>query len=428
MFSIILLYLGCLFIELRNIYCYNDFRKQYGELGLDKKDINAENVSEETESPPSKPLICASLTLEYKGCTYQKTTATLYDEMLEFSAESFSLTIKLCDIISVSAVQYKINVLMHGQTIILSMLGHLFEDFAKRFIRACNEVFFVQSLMKERIYFEAKGQYISPGGEEEPALFRICETALVVIPDAHALVRIPFCFIASADMQPYRLMITDRIGRTYTIAKMGRLSDKFLLEYENRFSALIRQTVKQLSEIVPVSEELARLMMEGLVTRVEDLNKVSPSFTGALDKYIMSSSIALEYSYIKSVTNDMAVGIKRGLMGDLTGDNLVLLAPVEGKNRVIMESLGASAATYVFKMDMDFKRFLPLFNESMLAVNFRREPIYLSENALNNEKYENYLYAIMRCPALVKLRAQYLGRAVHSSFDTWEKAIGKYID
>lgn len=397
------------------------------EIPSDDTKTMREIPSDDVEAAAPIPIIRAVLTVEYKGSAYQKTAATLYDDFLEFESAALCTTIKLSDIISVSAENYKINILMQEQTIVLSMIGHLYEDFVKRFIRACNEVFFVQSLMKETVHFETTGQYISPGGEAEPALFRICETAIAVLPDAHALVRIPFCLIESSDIQPYRFSITDKMGRTYIIEKLGRITDKFLDEYSNRYSALVKQTAVRLSEIAPVNDALARLMMEGLITPINDIRKASPSFADALENYLNTSYISAEYAYIKSVTSDLAVGIKRGLMGELTGENLVLLAPAAGKNRLIMESMGSSAATYVFDMDMEFKSFLPLFNESMLAVNFRREPIYLSDDALKSEKYENYRYALMRCPVLVKLRSQFLGRVAHSGFDSWKSSLGELI-
>ena len=382
------------------------------------------------ESAPKKPLINVVLTFEDASRRIEKISAALFDDMLELKAGGFSRSIKLGDVVLVSAESYKITITTQNETIVLSMIGHWYEDFAKRLIRACNEVFFVQSLMREKVHFEAQGQYIAPGGVPEPALFRICETAIAVLPDAHALVRIPFCMVDSESVEPYCFRITDKHGRVYALQKLGRVTDKFLSEYNQRVATLIKQTTERLSQIGPVSKELARLMMEGLVTPMARISAVSPEFAAALEKHIAASQIAQEYAYIQSVSSDMAVGIKRGLMGELTGESLLLLAPVADRKRVIMESLGASAATYVFNMDDDtsFAHFLPMFNESMLAVNFRREPIYMSDKALKDEKHEAYRYAVMRCPALVRLRAQFAGRVKHSGFESWKNALGAYID
>ena len=111
--------------------------------------------------------------------------------------------------------------------------------------------------------------------------------------------------------------------------------------------------------------------------------------------------------------------------------SILLLAPVFKKNAMVMESLGdAAAATYVFRLPesvridpAQWRRFLLEFNDSMLSVNFRREPIYLSDEALEEARYETYKNALRRVPALTKLRSLFAGRAVHSGFDAWKKKI-----
>ena len=132
----------------------------------------------------------------------------------------------------------------------------------------------------------------------------------------------------------------------------------------------------------------------------------------------------------------MAVGIKRGLKGELTGEVIHTLTPVFAKNAVILESLGeGAAATYVFRLGLEgsippesWRQWLLAFNDSMLAVNYRREPIYLSEEALKAEKYEDYRGALKRSEGLRKLRALLVGRAVHSGFESWKRTIESYLE
>lgn len=379
------------------------------------------------ESSP-KPLMSAALTVEDGNDKFDNTPARLFEDVLELDAEGFCRRIKLSDIVAVSAEHYKITVQMQDRTLVFSMLGHLYEDFAKRFVRACNEVFFAESLMSEKVHYETPGQYIAPGGEPEPAIFRICETALTVLPDAHALVRIPFCMVEEAKAQPYRSTITDKRAREYVLQKLGRETDRFLKEYDNRVAELTRLTKQRFEEIAPVSDALARLMMEGQLVPIDRIRSGSEGFADALENKL-NELIPDEYGYIKEVCGDVAVGLKRGLMGELTGESLMILGCVKNKERVVLESLGASAATYVFRTEgEDFAQFLPAFNESMLAVNFRREPIYLSDEALKDEKYAAYRYALMRCPPLAGLRTRFIGRAAHSGYDAWKRALGKYLD
>ncbi len=373
-----------------------------------------------------KPLIIAKLTYECGGVRREKLSAQLFDDVLELSGSGFSRTMKLNTISAVQASNYSVYVRHNKGDITLSMLGHLYEDFVRHFIRAYNEIVFNESLMSEKPHFEAEGQYVSPSGETAPAVFRICETALVVLPQTHALVRIPFCLIASVQSEPYRLTIDDKMGRRYVLQKLGFSTDSFLREFKAREAQLVRQTKEKLGGISPVSDALARLMMEGLVVSEDSIRAVSAPFADALTAKL-TEQIPQEYSYLKSVSGSLAAGIKRGLMGSLTGESIILLAPAA--NKVIMESLGeTAAATYVFDMgDMPWGAFLPAFNESMLAVNFRREPIYMSDETLSSDKHEAYRNAIVRCPSLKKLRSQFLGRVMHSGFDAWKHSLDAYI-
>jgi len=62
-------------------------------------------------------------------------------------------------------------------------------------------------------------------------------------------------------------------------------------------------------------------------------------------------------------------------------------------------------------------------NRAMIDVNFRREPIYLSESQLDSSKYVQYRFAIARMPSLRMLRSLFIGRVVHSSPEQWKSDV-----
>ena len=381
-------------------------------------------LTDEEQEP--KPLITAKLTYECGSIRHEKVIVQMFPDVIEMAGAGFSRTLKINTISAVEPGNYRVTVRHKAGDITFSMIGHLYEDFVRYFISAFNEIVYNESLMSETVHFEAKGQYVSPAGDTAAAVFRICETALVVLPQTHALKRIPFCLMADIKNEPYRLTITDKQGQSHVLQKLGFATDDFLREFGKREKELLKLTKERLSAIAPASDALAKLMMEGLVVPVEQIRAVSAPFADALDARL-TVQIPDEYGFLKSVSGHLAVGIKRGLMGSLTGESIILLAPAGSK--VIMESLGeAAAATYVFDMGpTPWEAFLPAFNESMLAVNFRREPIYMSDEALASETNEAYRNAIVRCPALAELRKQYLGRVAHSGFEGWQRALQKYL-
>jgi hypothetical protein len=59
-------------------------------------------------------------------------------------------------------------------------------------------------------------------------------------------------------------------------------------------------------------------------------------------------------------------------------------------------------------------------NRVLGMLNFRRRPIYLSDEQLEtNPKFHRYAIAARRIPELREVRASLLGRAIHSSHDAW---------
>jgi hypothetical protein len=64
----------------------------------------------------------------------------------------------------------------------------------------------------------------------------------------------------------------------------------------------------------------------------------------------------------------------------------------------------------------------------MLSINFRREPIYLSEKKLKEPQYQKYVYSIHRLPELRDLRGLFIDRVVHSSKEQWKKDVTDLLE
>jgi hypothetical protein len=67
-------------------------------------------------------------------------------------------------------------------------------------------------------------------------------------------------------------------------------------------------------------------------------------------------------------------------------------------------------------------------NRSLLRLNFRRAPIYLSDDALRLQaRYRQYAIACRKIPALRQLRASYLGRVIHTSPQSWQQQVERLL-
>jgi hypothetical protein len=67
-------------------------------------------------------------------------------------------------------------------------------------------------------------------------------------------------------------------------------------------------------------------------------------------------------------------------------------------------------------------------NRAILLLNFRREPIYLPDDALTvRPRYRRYAIACRKLPELRRLRASFLGRAIHTSPASWQKQFETFL-
>jgi hypothetical protein len=67
-------------------------------------------------------------------------------------------------------------------------------------------------------------------------------------------------------------------------------------------------------------------------------------------------------------------------------------------------------------------------NRAIVLLNFRREPIYLPSDSLELQpRFRRYAIACRNLPDLVRLRASFLGRAIHTTPQAWQKQFESYL-
>lgn len=87
---------------------------------------------------------------------------------------------------------------------------------------------------------------------------------------------------------------------------------------------------------------------------------------------------------------------------------------------------GTGRATYIFKAPAPIAETVEMLTRGLALVNFRREPVYLSDDALDRQpRFHRYAIGARKLPELRALRQAYIGRAIHSSPEEWEKQISE---
>ncbi len=333
-------------------------------------------------------------------------------------------------------------------------------------------------------WLDAKGQLNQTGQCE----VRLYETALVILPQKGEPIRVPYCYMAQTTKADYKLTVADEFGEKYKFSMLGEKFDALARELSDAYNKLVLRSQQTIKELIPeanpaVVSKLAVLMKDGRAAKRKVIEQLSPNLWRRLVKSMEEAGLAEEYRFLesKALKEQMRVGIKRGPLGDLTGSYVWLLVPMlnsEGKlgNAVALEAFtigenngketnpvpeNASGeenteeqdsteteaatggkATYFFRIlsSSDYAKanaeevaarldgFMKNINRCMVDINFRREPIYLSEDKLDNPKYVQYRYAVAKLPSLKTLRSQFIGRVIHSSFDQWKSDVDSLLD
>ncbi len=67
-------------------------------------------------------------------------------------------------------------------------------------------------------------------------------------------------------------------------------------------------------------------------------------------------------------------------------------------------------------------------NRALVALNFRREPVYLPDNSLEMQpRYRRYAIACRNLPFLRALRSSYRGRAIHTNPQAWSRQVDAFL-
>ncbi len=366
--------------------------------------------------------------------------------------------ISLRDIAAVSKAAYKIELpLLWGQTIILSGLGYALDDFLKALRKSRNELIIKDMLMNETVkekdiaaeltFYECGDLQI----EKDPCEIRLYETGMVIVPLENEIVRIPYSDITEVLDENYSIRLQTEFEEVFVLSKMARKFDLFKKTLSSLMNDLSEKAQSALKEMMPSASSLAIrqaavFLKEGRAAKKSDIESVLPQLYVDLVKKLETAGIKEEYMFLKEKADEdkIGIGIKRGLMGELTGDYIWFLIPIySAKNRqagnaVAIEAASienkTSNATYFFRITSraayarlaespDFPDsvddFIKRLNRAMIAINFRREPIYLPDERLSDPRYEKYKFSIARMPELRKLRDHFIGRVFHRDHEKW---------
>jgi hypothetical protein len=348
---------------------------------------------------------------------------------------------------------YAVTVRADGGEMTFSRMGEWAQRFYDALCDAYNRAVLRALFVEGTPVVTAKGEirYAENGvmgGGSAPVHVYVYGNSVVSLPPDCSARRVPLCFVDGMEKGDYSLTLILDTGESYTYAKLGYDTAPVETAVEKQIRALREKTLVAVKEIDPSlavaqASQIAGLMPSGVAASVGQLAGIAPSFIVALEAKIAATRAADSYGSFKELCNpeQIWVGFRKNETGKSEtgkgGDSvglvaetavpdpylLWLIAPSPDGQFAAVEFAEADSATFVYRTGGDFTAFAQQINRALEAIGFKREVIRMSDAELRKPDNADYYMATKRTPALQFVRANFVGRVIHSSAENWKRKL-----
>jgi hypothetical protein len=374
------------------------------------------------------------------------------------------LSISYTDIVDISDEDYIVKMLLSSRDeVTLSQIGYEYENFLITLYKLRNELYLKYLLMNEGLraaQIEASFSYTINTGDEFKGLCeaRLFDSALVILPQKNKPVRIPYCYINGVKEEAFSIIVETELGERLTLTQLGEKRDFLRRSLSEAMSKLSLRAQGIIGEIQPQLDtmkkrKLSELMKDGRAAERAEVDKITPEFWSLLEAKVRTMGLTESYDFLRDLSqrDRISLGVKRSLSDKEEEDYVWFLIPIYSDdphapgNAVALEAttgVDEGRATYFFRIldrgeysigkDLStlhscYKEFLATINRCMIEINFRREPIYLTIDQLNDPKYVHYRFAAQEISSLQKLRTLFIGRVMHYNPDQWRSDVNSLL-
>jgi hypothetical protein len=382
------------------------------------------------------------------------------------------LAFDLGDIDRLEAGDWDVRLTLYpGQTLTLRRFGKAFSDLARELL----EVYrgrLVQCLLvsdlNEVARFSGRVRLESPDRAcVGPAEIRLYESNLAVLPDAAAPFQWRLADLAAIEVdQTSYAVVVSCAGERLTVGHLAKRTGELAERVRSRVTALTERTARPLHALFPFLEpgqfrQAASLLHDGACAPVTKLETVHASIRQVLLDRVVDGELM---PYVKALAErasgqEWHAGLKvirrdraeadgapepeEALAAEEARDPAIFEAgeglevlywfffPVAARKgtatHVAWEATSREGrATYLFRLQPgeSAERAITGLNAGLVALNFRREPVYLDAHTLESElRYRHYAIAQRKMPDMGRVRQAFAGRAIHRTPASWAKQI-----
>jgi hypothetical protein len=401
------------------------------------------------------------------------------------------LVFDLGDADTVVAADYEVRLaLPTGRTVLLQQFGKPFQDLARELLEAWRERT-VQCLLLEdmqevgRIEGAFTRQAADASAVSGAAELRLYKTNLAVLPTASQAFQWRLADVDTLrfDAQDYAIVL-ERDGEPLRLGRLGKRTEWFHGLLRDAHRDLRAEGSKALHGILPFLDAdrlqaLSRLLPEGRSTAIARLATVDARIPAALaanavdedlkpyhDELLRRSAPGLAFVGYKRVraedgdapaarpepdpaSDEVEAGETDTGLADADASATPVLywfffaiasqgEPAPGHVLAWEASSRSGRATYFFRVaesatqaaqaSAAVERAVGRVTRVLGMVNFRRRPIYLPDSELDGKiELHRYAIAARRIADLRQVRAEFVGRAIHSSFEAWKAQVDEIL-
>lgn len=385
--------------------------------------------------------------------------------------------VDLGDIDEVAAPDYELHLKLHdGSAVRLfhfgSQLQNLRHDLLESWRRRLVRCLLVED-REEIARVEGVAALDSADGSLcAPAEIRLYRRNLAVFPAAAAPFQWRLAEIDAVDFDEtaYGLILSSGKERL-VLTKLARKTREFMAQVRDATGALAERSAQVIRAVFPFLsiegfQQVAALWKEGRALPLERLAAIHPSAAEVLEHNCVPGRALPYFRFLKARAAGLYAGynfVRKEEAGEVDeapapeeetgagggaaedterplvdlGDESLLfwffLRMRGGSSRLGCAELAAwectslaGRATYFFRLPSacGTDEAIGRLSRALAVLNFRREPVYLTDQALELEpRYRCYAIARRKIPILRELRESFCGRAVHTSLAAWQKQL-----
>ena len=298
-----------------------------------------------------------------------------------------------------------------------SQLGSWCTPFYDALTAAYNQAVLRCMFVSQAPVFQASGDYqVVEGGAtlSGQAPVQVYGDAIVALPPNLTARRAPLCFATAFDVGDFEATLRIGPAEAYTYAKLGSDTAGFAAAVQAQLRVLREQAVAVVLGIdpsltPPQAAAIAKLLPSGAAAPMAQLAAIAPSFNAAIEARLADTAAAEEYPVYRSLSQDIWVGVRQ-MAPDQTLWWLIVASP--SGQAAAVEFAMPDSATFVYRTGGDFAGFAGQLNRALEAIDFKREVIWTPDDQITDPAWR---MAIKRTSALQFVRANFVGRAIHTS-------------